>query len=144
MTARGPFLVDTNVVSELMRPQTHPAVQRWLDKIDAEDLFLSATALAESRVGVAILPVGRRKRYLAAALDQVLNTLFRGRLLAFDTEAAEAFALAVSRARKAGRIIQVADGQIAAIAAVHGFVVATRDVEPFVAAGVGVVNPWEA
>jgi predicted nucleic acid-binding protein len=127
-----------------MRPQTHPAVQKWLDKVDAGDLFLSATALAELRVGIAILPVGCRKAYLTAALDQVLNTLFRERILAFDTEAAESFALVVSRARKVGRAIQVADGQIAAIAAVRGFVVATRDVGPFEAAGVGVVNPWEA
>lgn len=140
----GKLLVDTNVVSEMMHPQMHPAVGKWLDTIEARNLFLTSTSLAELRFGVAILPPGRRKKNLGSTLDYLLATLFQGRILAFDTAAAEQFGVIVSRARLRGRPIEMADGQIAAIAAVHGYTVATRDTGPFEAAGVMVVNPWES
>lgn len=142
MTIPTKIIVDTNVVSEMMQPQTHRAVQAWVDSIEATDLYLAATSLAELRIGLAIMPAGRRRAFLAAALDKILESLFPGRILAFDREAAERFAEIVSRARARGRTIGIADGQIAATAAVHGFIVATRDTEPFEAAGVVVINPW--
>jgi hypothetical protein len=138
------LLVDTNVVSEMMHPQMHPAVGRWLDRMEASSLFLASTSLAELRFGVAILPPGRRKKNLSSTLDHLLASLFHGRILAFDATAAEEFGVIVSRARLRGRPIEMADGQIAAIAAVHGYKVATRDTGPFEAAGVTVVNPWES
>jgi toxin FitB len=141
MTAK--LLVDTNVVSEMMHPQMHPAVGRWLDRMEASNLFLASTSLAELRFGVAILPPGRRRTKLSTTLDHLLASLFQGRILAFDTTAAEQFGVIVSRARLRGRSIEMADGQIAAVAAVHGFAVATRDTKPFEAAGVAVINPWE-
>jgi len=140
----GKLLVDTNVVSEMMHPQMHPAIGRWLDRMESDNLFLASTSLAELRFGIAILPPGRRKKNLSSTLDHLVASLFHGRILAFDATAAEEFGVIVSRARLRGRPIEMADGQIAAIAAVHGYKVATRDTGPFEAAGVTVVNPWES
>lgn len=137
------IVLDTNVVSEPMKPNGNPAVRDWLDRQVAETLYLTATSLAELLVGVEMLPDGKRKDGLADALGELLNVLFGPRILPFDSEAAKAYAPLVGRARAGGRVISVADGQIAAIAAAHGFSVATRDTAPFVAAGVPVINPWE-
>ncbi len=139
----GKFLVDTNVVSEMMLPRMHPAVQGWLDGVEATQLFLASTSLAELRIGVAILPAGPGKSNLSLTLDHLLASLFQGRVLSFDPEAAEQFSVMVSRARRRGRPIDMADGQIAAIADVHGYSIATRDTSAFLAAGVEVINPWD-
>jgi len=139
----GKLLVDTNVVSEMMHPQMHPAIGRWLDRMESDNLFLASTSLAELRFGIAILPPGRRKKNLSSTLDHLVASLFHGRILAFDATAAEQFGVIVSRARLRGRPIEMADGQIAAIAAVHGYTVATRDTGPFEAAEVAFVNPWQ-
>jgi hypothetical protein len=137
------IILDTYVVSEPMRAQANPSVQDWLDRQAAETLYLTATNLSELLFGIELLPDGRRKTEMAAALQKLLSRLFESRILAFDQAAAAAYALLVSRARAKGLAISVADGQIAAIAAVHGFTIATRDTAPFLAAGVPVINPWE-
>lgn len=137
------IILDTNVVSEPMKPDGHRGVQAWLDDQIAETLYLTSISLSELLLGVEVLPDGKRKAGLAAALSDLLSTLFGARVLPFDQQAATMYAGRVSQARAAGRAISTADGQIAAIAAVHGFTVATRDTAPFVAAGVPVVNPWE-
>lgn len=136
------IILDTNVVSEPMRPGGSEAVLAWLDRQAADTLYLTAINLAELLVGIMILPAGKRKRGLDAALTEVVSGLFGSRILPFDQAAAKAYALVVSRARTAGRAIGAADGQIAAIALVHGFTVATRDAAPFEAAGVPVIDPW--
>ena len=137
------IVLDTNVVSEPMKPNGNPTVQAWLDQQVAETLYLTATSLSELLVGIEILPDGKRKEGLDAALVELVARLFGSRILPFDQQAAMSYAPLVGHARTGGRIISVADGQIAAIAVVHGFTVATRDTEPFVAAGVPVINPWE-
>ena len=138
------IVLDTNVVFEPMKPSADPTVQAWLDRQVAETLYLTATSLAELLVGIEILPSGRRKDGLAAALAELMAVLFGPRILPFDQQAAIAYAPVVSRARAGGTIISVADGQIAAIAAARGFTIATRDTAPFVAAGLPVINPWDA
>ena len=138
------IILDTNVVSEPLKPRFDPAVEAWLDRQPAETLYLTATSLAELRTGVALLPAGKRKAGFDKALSELLANIFAGRILAFDRDAAEAYATLVSRARRAGRTLSVGDAQIAAIAITHRFIVATRDTTPFVAAGVTVINPWEA
>jgi hypothetical protein len=143
MIPAGRILVDTNVVSEVMNPQTHHAVKTWLDRMEAKNLFLASTSLSELRLGIAILPPGRRSSYLTAALDNILASLFQSRILAFDMKAADLYAEIVSGTRRRGWAVSIPDGQIAAIAAVHGYAVATRDTKPFVAAGLPVINPWE-
>ena len=137
------IVLDTNVISEPLKPLADQRVVRWLDAQDPERLYLTATVLSELLLGIALLPSGKRKRGMELAMESLQAKLFADRLLSFDREAAIAFALMGSRAAARGYSISVADFQIAAIAAVHGFAVATRDTAPFLAAGVAVINPWE-
>lgn len=136
------ILVDTNVISEMMRRSPEPRVVAWLDEQIAETLFLSTVSLAELLLGIAVLPHGKRKLELGRSLALRLTSLFGSRLLGFDADAAEAYARVVTKARVAGRPVGLADGQIAAIAETHGLTVATRDWAPFEAGGIPVVNPW--
>jgi predicted nucleic acid-binding protein len=138
------IVLDTNVISEPLKPRADQSVIRWLDSQTPETLFLTATVLSEVLTGIALLPAGKRKLGMEMAMQSLLAKLFAGRFLSFDREAAIAFALLGSRAAAKGFSISVADCQIAAIAAVHGFAVATRDTAPFLAAGMPVVNPWES
>lgn len=137
------IILDTNVVSEPLKPNANPAVLDWLDRQVAETLFLTSTSLAELLVGVGRLPLGKRKAGLDQALEALLADLFGGRVLAFDRSAAVRFAALISRASQRGSSVSVADGQIAAIASVNGFSVATRDVRPYLALELPVINPWE-
>jgi hypothetical protein len=138
------IVLDTNVISEPLKPRADPRVIRWLDAQEPETLYLTATTLSEVLIGIALLPAGKRKRGMELAMQTLLTKLFAGRFLSFDREAAIAFALLGSRAAAKGYSISVADCQIAAIAAVRGFTVATRDTAPFLAAGVPIINPWES
>ena len=137
------IILDTNVVSEPMKSDGDRGVQAWLDEQIAETLYITSISISELLLGVELLPDGKRKEGLAIALSDLLATLFGDRVLSFDLQAATLYAARISKARAAGQAISMADGQIAAIAAVHGFTVATRDTAPFVAAGVAVMNPWE-
>lgn len=136
------ILLDTNVIAEPLRPKADPAIQAWLDRQPREALYLAAPCLMELLLGIALLPEGRRKKGPAAAVQKLLTEFFVERFLSFDKEAAIAYAALSSRASAKGHRLSVADCQIAAIAAVHGFAVATRDTKPFLAAGVQVINPW--
>jgi predicted nucleic acid-binding protein len=137
------ILIDTNVVSEAMKPEPHPSVRDWLDAQAAETLFLSSVTIAELMFGIGTLLKGKRKDNLAAALDGALK-LFDARILSFDTEAARRYAETAVRARRAGKGFPTPDGYIAAIAAAHGFAVASRDTSAFTAAGLTVIDPWTA
>ena len=136
------IVLDTNVVSEAMKPNPHPAVQAWLDEQAAETLYLSSVTLAELLFGIGSLSAGRRKNALTQTLDGLLD-LFGDRVLAFDTDSARHYAELAVKARAAGKGFPTPDGYIAAIATSRGFTVATRDVAPFLAAGLNVINPWE-
>ncbi len=138
------ILVDTNIVSETMRPRPAAQVIDWLDAQVFETLYLATVSLAELLYGIAVLPEGRRKVTLGTGLAEQAARLFGDRVLSFDKAAAQTYALVVSRARRAGQAIEVADGQIAAIAMVHGLAIATRDTAPFQAAGLRVIDPWTA
>jgi hypothetical protein len=137
------IVLDTNVFSEPLKPLADRAVIRWLDAQDPETLYLTATVLSEILIGIALLPAGKRKHGMAQAMRALQARLFADRVLPFDREAAVALALLGSRAAARGYSISTADCQIASIAAVHGFAVATRDTAPFLAVGVRVINPWE-
>jgi toxin FitB len=138
------ILLDTNVLSEPLRPQPDRNVLAWLDAQAAESLYLSTVSLAEMLLGIETLPAGKRRKALAASIDEKIIALFGERIVPFDLSAAENYARIVARARKRGHPISVADAQIAAIAASRQFSVASRDVAPFQAAGVPVINPWTA
>ena len=137
------ILLDTNVISEAMKPAPERAVRDWLDAQAAETLFLSSVTIAELSFGIAALPKGRRKDNLTAALEGLL-ALFAARVLPFDTAAAQRYGELAAKARIAGRGFPTPDGYIAAIAATQGFVVASRDASAFAAAGLKVINPWNA
>jgi len=137
------IVLDTNVVSEAMEAAPNPAVLAWLDEQAAETLYLSSVTLAELLFGMGGLPAGRRKEALTQMLDGLL-ALFEDRVLAFDTNAARHYADLAVTARAAGKGFPTPDGYIAAIAKARGFTVATRDIAPFKAASLNVINPWEA
>lgn len=130
------------MISEPMRPQGDPAVQDWLDRQEAETLYVTATSLAELLTGIELVPAGKRRTNLALLLTKLMERLFGPRILPFDGPAAIAYASVIGRTRTAGYTISVADAQIAAIAQVTGFAVATRDIAPFSAAKTPIVNPW--
>jgi toxin FitB len=135
------IILDTNVLSEPMKADGDAAVAAWLDGQVTESLYMTTINLAELLLGIELMPLGKRRSGLEARIGEVVG-LFGSRILPFDAQAARYFAVLVARARGAGYAIATADGQIAAIAAIWGFAVATRDVAPFVAAGVAVVDPW--
>lgn len=135
------ILLDTDVVSEAMTREPHPRLRAWLDAQAAETLFLSSITAAELLFGIGALPAGKRKNTLTAALDDVLD-LFAVRILHFDTAAARHYADLAVKARAGGKGFPTPDGYIAAIAATHGFAVASRDTSAFKAAGLTVIDPW--
>lgn len=137
------ILLDTNIVSEAMKPEPNPSVLAWLDEQAAETLYLSSVTIAELLFGIGALPTGKRKDRLAAALDGTLE-LFEGRILPFDTQAARCYAELAVRARAAGLGFPTPDGYIAAIAAANKFAVASRDTSAFAAAQLPVIDPWTA
>ena len=137
------ILLDTNVISEAIKPDSHPTVRAWLDAQAAETLFLPSITIAELLFGIGALPDGRRKSILAARIDGLLEA-FTGRILPFDTSAARRYADLAVKARAAGKGFPTPDGYIAAIAAAHDFALASRDTSAFKAAGLTVIDPWEA
>jgi len=138
------IVLDTNVVSEPLRARADPAVAAWLDRQLADTLYLTAISLSELLLGIAVLPQGRRRTALQDGMGRLVDALFPGRVLPFDRDAARDYAGIVASARAAGRSIPVADAQIAAIASLHGFAIATRDTAPFLASGLRVVDPWKS
>lgn len=136
------ILLDTNVVSEPLKAAGNTNVLAWMDAQIIESLYLSTISLAELRFGIAALPEGKRRDMLHSSLEQRILPLFAGRILGFDELASQSYATLRARARAAGQTIAPEDGYIAAIAATHGFSVATRDTAPFEAAGLAVINPW--
>ena len=136
------FVLDTNVVSELMRPAPAPKVRAWLDAQLTSDLFITAITEAEIRTGIAVLPDGERQGGLNAAAERAFGVLFAERILPFDSDAAQAYAVIAVARRVGGHPISQADCQIAAIARSRGASVVTRDVGGFEGSGFEVVNPW--
>ena len=137
-------LLGSNVVSELIRKAPDPAVEAWAADHALEDLFFSAVGEAELRYGAAILPAGRRRTALVSDIERMLNDAFEDRVLPFDSEAPRAYADIVAMRRSAGRPVQPADCQIAAIARSREMAVATRNVRDFEDMDIEVVDPWVA
>jgi toxin FitB len=137
------ILLDTNVVSEPLRPAPDSRVVEWIDAQPLETLFLSAITVAELRAGVALLPAGKRRAgWLAGELGDTVLPLFASRVLPFDLGCTHAYAELMTQARASGLAIASADGYVAAIATANGLAVASRDTGPFEAAGAAVINPW--
>ena len=136
------IVLDTNVVSELMRPVPNPAVLAWVDAQPDQDLWLSSVVVSELLYGLARLPSGARRAQLTQAVEEMLAEDFGGRVLAFDLPAAVVYADLVSTREQLGQPLAMADAQIAATCLAHGAQLATRNVRHFEALGLNWVNPW--
>jgi toxin FitB len=135
-------LLDTNVLSELLRGQPDAAVLAWFARQSADALHVSAVTQAEMLLGARLLPAGKRRTRLEQALDAMFSEDFGARLLPFDSAAAIAYAPIVALRRAAGRPIAQFDAQIAAIATSRNLRVATRNPADFEGCGLALVNPW--
>lgn len=138
------IVLDTNVLSELMRPAPSETVLRWVAGYPAASLFTTTVTQAEILFGLALLPDGRRRSDLLAAARQMFAEDFAGRVLPFDTAAATAFAPIAAGRRQKGRPTGAFDAQIAAIASSRGAALATRNGADFLDCGLSLVNPWES
>lgn len=141
MTER--YLLDTNVLSEWMRPRPNPAVLDWVGQQSPAHLYTSAITVAEIEAGLAMIPTGKRRRALQAAAGAMFEQDFAGRLWAFDVAAAHVFAVVKAQRSRAGRPIGYADAQIASLALLHRATLVTRNISDFTGIeGLGVLNPW--
>lgn len=136
------IVLDTNVLSEPLKPGPEPTVVEWLDAQHPGTLCITAITVAELRYGLAALPEGRRKAILTKRLEAEVLPLFGSRILPFDDDAAAQYADLQAAARASGRPMPVLDAQIAAIARARGCALATRNVADFEGAGLVLVNPW--
>jgi predicted nucleic acid-binding protein len=136
------IVLDTNIISEIMRPKPEPSVMRWLRKQPLSVLATTAVTVAEIRYGLGRMPEGRRKNHLREQFRSFLARGFNNRILVFDATAAEAYSVIVVEREKAGQSIDAFDAMIAAIAQTNGAQVATRDVSGFQGCNVAVINPW--
>jgi predicted nucleic acid-binding protein len=138
------ILLDTNVLSELMRAKPDPKVIAWVDAQLGSDLIICSITVAEILYGIARMPDGKRKDALYAVATAMFDEDFAGNILPFDADAAVHYADLVAASESRGKITDMADGQIAAIARLHGAKVVTRNVRHFEEFGVPLVNPWDA
>jgi predicted nucleic acid-binding protein len=137
------IVLDTNVISELMRPRGDPHVLAWVDELPAGDVHLTAVTTAELRYGVLRLPDGHRKLELAERIQRCLAEDFAGRILSFDDDASAHYADIVVGRERRGLPISMADAQIAAICRYHAARLATRGTKDFAYTGIDVIDPWQ-
>ena len=137
------IVLDTNVLSELMRPEPSDVVLRWMLGQPSDSLVTTTVTQAEILFGVRLLPEGRRRTALVAAAEQMFETDFAGRVLPFDSAAARQFAELAAERQRRGRPTGAFDLQVAAITKSRGATVATRNVGDFEGFGPPVINPWD-
>lgn len=137
------FLLDTNIISELVKPRPDANVTAWIEDTDESLLYLSVLTFGEIRRGIATLPQSRRRASLEAWLDKDLRTRFEGRILNIDLEAVDRWGLLTAAARKTGIVLPVIDGLLAATALKHNLTLVTRDTGQIPTMGVAVFNPWQ-
>jgi predicted nucleic acid-binding protein len=138
------FLLDTNCVSELIRPHPDRRVMEWADSTNESSLHLSVLTLGEIRKGIAALPQGKRRTKLETWLEVDLKARFHGRILAVDADVADRWGLLTAEAKRKGKPLPVIDGLLAATALHHNLTVVSRNVSDLAATRVPVLNPWEA
>ncbi len=137
------ILLDTNIVSEIMRPQPDATVIGWLNRQYTPDLYISSITIAEISFGLGVLPDGQRRQALQQRFERFLKKAFRYRVLGFGEEEARIYGNIMARSRLAGRSMSIPDGQIAAIALNNGCTIATRNSRDFESSGVTLVDPFE-
>ena len=137
------FLLDTNVVSEWVRPQPDRNVISWLAEVDEDRVFISVISFAEIRRGVEMLPAGRRRERLAAWLAEELPARFEERILDINPQVAETWGVLMARGQKVGLTLGAMDAFVAATAEVHGLTLATRNVKDFRRLTIPLLDPWQ-
>ncbi|NKB59476.1 MAG: PIN domain-containing protein [Alphaproteobacteria bacterium] len=137
------IVVDTNVVSEVMRIAPSPSLLAWMNEQETVQLYLTSVSVAEICYGLRVLPEGRRRRNLEGRFEQFIQGAFESRILGFDEAAARIYADIMGYKRDIGRRMSIPDGQIAAIARANGFGIATRNTRDFEDCGLVLVNPFE-
>jgi len=137
------IILDTNVISELMRPSPDARVLRWFGGQAAEDLHVTSITIAEILYGIELVQTARRRDALRAGAEKMFGAVFGDRILTFEDRTARIFAQIASSRRRQAKPISDFDAQIAAIAHVHGATLATRNPYVFEGCGVRLVNPWE-
>ena len=136
------FLVDTNVVSEWLKPRPEPRVVSWLADVGEDRVFLSVVSLAEIRYGIDAMSAGRRREQLASWLEDDLPARFEGRILNIDQHVALAWGQVRARSKKAGVPIATMDAFFAATAQTYGLTLVSRDTGDFRATGIELYDPW--
>lgn len=136
------IILDTNIVSEIMKSAPSRTVLDWLNAQDTASLYVTTITLAEISYGLRLLPDGQRRRLLVERFEQFIARAFDQRILSFDEAAARAYGDIMGHRKELGRPISVTDGQIAAIARTHGFGIATRNIKDFEASQIVLINPF--
>ncbi|HEX4076335.1 MAG TPA: type II toxin-antitoxin system VapC family toxin [Candidatus Acidoferrales bacterium] len=136
------FLLDTNVVSEWVKPQPDPNVLQWFAQVDEDSVWLSVITFAELRLGVERMAAGRRRTALAAWLENDLPARFEGRIIGIGLGIADAWGKCMARCAKQGRAVGAMDGFLGAMVLAQGFTLVTRNTEDFAPLGIPVLNPW--
>jgi len=138
------FLLDTNCVSELIRPKPDPRVMEWMEATDEAMLYLSVLTTGEIRKGLAGLTQGKRRTHLETWLDVELCARFAGRILPIDTAIADRWGVIAAEAKRKGKALSVIDGLLAATALHHNLTVVSRNASDFIHTPVPILNPWAA
>jgi len=138
------FLLDTNCISELVRPKPEPRVMEWMEAANEAMLYLSVLTTGEIRKGLAGLAQGKRRTHLETWLEVDLQTRFAGRILPIDGAIADRWGLIAAETKRTGKALSVIDGLLAATALHHNLTVVSRNAGDFTPAQVQVLNPWQA
>ncbi len=137
------IIVDTNIISEIMKPSPSAKVIAWLDQTETSDLFVTSVTIAEIKYGLNVLPKGKRQIALEDAFHKAIAKAFQYRVLSFDEPAAHVYGKIMAQRKTLGRPLGVCDGQIAAIAHLHGYIIATRNIRDFADCNLDLINPFK-
>lgn len=137
------IVLDTNIISELMKKSAAIKVMTWIDRQEPTQLFVTTITIAEISYGISILPEGNRKHSLEEAFNKAIKNAFKHRILSFDESAAHMYGKVMGHRKKLGRPLSILDGQIAAIASAHGAAVATRNIRDFANCELDLINPFD-
>lgn len=137
------IIIDTNIISEMMKPTVAHQVLTWLNQQDNTQLFVTSITIAEICYGLNVLPKGNRRNLLESAFHKAIMESFQYRILFFDDSAAFLYGKIMGQRKQLGRPLSIADGQIAAIASVHGFSLATRNIKDFNDCNIELIDPFE-
>ncbi len=138
------IILDTNIISEMMKTSPSRNIISWLDSQDATKLYITTITIAEISYGLNVLPQGNKRSLLAEAFSKTILAAFEHRILPFDESAAYLYGKIMADRKLKGRPVSIADGQISAIAHSYGWVIATRNFKDFVDCGINIINPFTA